>query len=762
VALLALKRKWVLVAAGVLLTAALIAGAIYSWRFGLRRQETTVAAKPEAPPDLEKLRDQFGAGVEAIQRKDGAAAVKHLSSFTFGPRAVEEYRLYDLAQGQHLKGDNAAARRTLAQLWSRNPRLVYAEEAGFNLAAMHAAAGDAPQAADVAADVAARADSNAAAIARWGEAQQRLAYGDIAGAARAARRIIISSPRSELAASAIAMLRAVWSLQPDEPLHLTTGERLERGVSLLRDGDPRNAYDELTALAPFAPESLAQAIVLNRGLALYQMRRYQDAIQVLEPLTSGSYNVAIPSLYHLSKSYRSLANSIDPTITKTITEKKRVGNVKVKVGQGKNAKKVTRPKIVTVKRIVKLVDAAKKANKDEYERLSTERLKDLLQLPLSRPVRLEVLNTLIAVAEAKDQDDIEQQLIRDVVRIDPPADPGLQHFWVKAWAAFVRGDLETGKSLFRFLSDTYTSPNVKRQADYWYARSIERQGQKEEARAIYDRLASAPYLDLYAIHSVARGAKHEENHTNPLKKAGPDWREIAEKEMPKDLRLAYELTALSDLRDARVEIQKNMTAENDRFSQALLAELYNSAGSPVLMQRAVKRAFPQIATVEQDSAPAYFLKMYYPVKYQDAIRKYAARNGVEPYLVMGLILQESSFIPNAKSAVGATGLMQLMAPTARELAQRLHVPFAQARLENPEVNIQLGTAHLKRLINMFGGNAQLAVASYNGGQGNVLRWKRVAQGRPLDELIESIPFPETRNYVKRVMMLRSSYERIAQ
>ena len=387
------------------------------------------------------------------------------------------------------------------------------------------------------------------------------------------------------------------------------------------DGDPRNAYDELTALAPFAPESLAQAIVLNRGLALYQMRRYQDAIHVLEPLTSGSYKFAIPSLYHLSKSYRVLANAIDPTITKTITEKKRVGNVKVKVGKGKNAKTVTKPKIVTVKRTVKLVDAAKKATKDEYERLSTERLKDLLQLPLSRPVRLEVLNTLIAVAEAKDQDDIEQQLIRDVVKIDPPADPGLQHFWGKAWAAFVRGDLETAKSLLRFLGDTYTNPNVKRQADYWYARSIERQGQKEEARAVYDRLASAPYLDLYAIHSVARGAKHEENHTNPLNKTGPDWREIAEKEMPKDLRLAYELTALSDLRDARVEIQKNMTAENDRFSQALLAEHYNSAGSPVLTQRAVKRAFPQIATVEQDSAPAYFLKMYYPVKYQDAIKK---------------------------------------------------------------------------------------------------------------------------------------------
>ncbi|HEV8658953.1 MAG TPA: transglycosylase SLT domain-containing protein, partial [Thermoanaerobaculia bacterium] len=63
---------------------------------------------------------------------------------------------------------------------------------------------------------------------------------------------------------------------------------------------------------------------------------------------------------------------------------------------------------------------------------------------------------------------------------------------------------------------------------------------------------------------------------------------------------------------------------------------------------------------------------------------------------------------------------------------------------------------------LFGGNALLAVASYNAGQGNVLNWRRSARARPMDELIESIPYAETRNYVKRVVMLRSSYARIAQ
>jgi soluble lytic murein transglycosylase len=154
--------------------------------------------------------------------------------------------------------------------------------------------------------------------------------------------------------------------------------------------------------------------------------------------------------------------------------------------------------------------------------------------------------------------------------------------------------------------------------------------------------------------------------------------------------------------------------------------------------------------------------MYYPVKYDDTIRTYSARNSVDPFLVMGLILQESYFNPQARSRVGATGLMQIMPATGKELGARLHVPFSAARLENPEVNVELGTFHLKNLINLFGGNAYLAIASYNGGQGNVLKWKRAAAGKPLDEILESIPFPETRNYVKRVTMLRSAYSRIAQ
>ena len=166
----------------------------------------------------------------------------------------------------------------------------------------------------------------------------------------------------------------------------------------------------LSALAPDAPPSLELPIQLNRGLALFQMRRLEESTRALEPLTSTYYRYSIPALYHLAKSYQALAAAIDPTVNKIVVEK--VGTVKVRVGKGKNRKTVTQPKFANVKRTVKLVDIAKKEKKDEYESLSVERLKDLLQLQLAHEVRLEVLNTLIAVAESKNQDDYEQELIR--------------------------------------------------------------------------------------------------------------------------------------------------------------------------------------------------------------------------------------------------------------------------------------------------------------------------------------------------------------
>jgi soluble lytic murein transglycosylase-like protein len=749
------KRGW-LIAIVIAVIPAIVAVAIYLTIGRETRNELVGPPKPEAPPDLAKLRPAFSAGLQALQQKDGTAAVKHFSSFKCGQRDVEEYRLFFLANGYQLAGNPRSVRMTLAELWARSPRLVYWSDAAFTLGGLYGAAGDWNHASAVYHVIASRSDqSSISANARWQYLTTRFAAGDVTAVLNTARDIAVKNPRAPQAGDAISILRSLTSQKPADPIKLTPGQRLERSVGLLRDGDPQNALAEMNTFdtaGDFADVRLP--IQLNKGLALNQLHRYEESSKLLELLASGPFKIAIPAIYTASKNYRLLSLSINPIVNKTIIVRQRVGTIRV---PAKGKKPVLKPKYANVRKTIQLIDQAKKAKKEDYDRLATERLKDLLSLPLAAEVRIEVLNTLIATAEAKNDDDFEQKLITELATLDASQEAGLQHFWAKAWAAYVREDFNGAVELFVFIRDTYRNPNVKRQADYWRARAIERTGKQEEAAAIYRSLAAAPYADLYVIYCQAHGAPHQDPGINPLKEERPDWPEIAENGMPNELRLAYELTALNDARDARLEIQKNLKRSNQPYADALLADLYNSTGDMLLMMRSARRAFPQLATVEQDSVPPYFLKMYYPRKYEEAIVKYAKQNNLDPYLIMGLIHQESTFNPTARSPVGAVGLMQLMPPTAKELARRLH---SSANVDNPEVNIRLGSFYFRQLVDMFGGVAQLAVASYNAGMGNVMRWRRAAPKKPLDEFIESVPFPETRNYVKRVTMLSASYRRL--
>jgi soluble lytic murein transglycosylase-like protein len=741
------RRRWVVVVAVVLVPVMAAVTVLWTRPHRWLNREFVVPAVPEAPPDLQKLRPAFDAGLEALRRGDGADAVKQFSSFTFGKRAVEQYRLYYLANACQLAGQRGRARATLAQLWRSHPAFVVQTDAGLNLGGLYASIADWRHAARVFDEVAAQADNSAiAASARWSAIDSSFARGDIASVLYDARNIAIRNPRAAQASHAIELVRAITGVAKDAPVKLSDAERLTRAVSFLRDGDPQNALDELTALdASGVPADLRLPMELNRGLALNQLHRFEESNKVLEPLASGAYRIAIPAIFTASQNYRALSSFINPMVTKTIVVKQQV--------KAKGKKK----RFKNVKKNVQLVDLAKKAKRDEYDHLSAERLKDLLPLPLADEVRIGVLNTLIGLVEARNQDDYEQQLVVQLAKLDPSQEAGLQHFWDKAWTAYARGDLNGARDLLAFVRNSYRGPNTKREAMYWYARCGERLGRKAEAAAMYHELVSAPYDDIYATEAEKRGAKRQASNDNPLTANRPDWRDIAEQNMPKELRLGYELTALSDFRDAQQEIDKNRGRGNQPFADALLADLYHASGNAIPMLKALHSAFPALATVEQGSVPPYFLKMYYPLKYDDWIRKYASKSGVDPYTIMGLIHQESYYNARAKSGAGATGLMQLMPATGRELAANFHIA---PRLDDPETNIRLGTAHYKMLVNLFSGSNELAIAAYNAGQGRVLQWRRAATGKPMDEFIEAIPYRETRTYVKHVVMLASTYKRM--
>src|SRR3954451_19007764 len=204
------RRGWVVAVAAVLAPVLIVMGVLRVRQTRVNRREFVVPAKPEAPPDLEKLRPAFTAGLDANHRRDGAEAVKQLSSFHFGKRAVDEYRMYYLGSAYQLSGDGVRARTSLADLLSRHPAFVHFADAGMNLGGLYAAIGDWRHAADAYATVATKTDdSNAAASARWSAVDARFAHGDIAAVLYDARTIAIKNPRSPQAVHALELARAI-------------------------------------------------------------------------------------------------------------------------------------------------------------------------------------------------------------------------------------------------------------------------------------------------------------------------------------------------------------------------------------------------------------------------------------------------------------------------------------------------------------------------------------------------------------------------
>jgi soluble lytic murein transglycosylase len=116
-----------------------------------------------------------------------------------------------------------------------------------------------------------------------------------------------------------------------------------------------------------------------------------------------------------------------------------------------------------------------------------------------------------------------------------------------------------------------------------------------------------------------------------------------------------------------------------------------------------------------------------------------------------LIRQESRFITDVRSNVGASGLMQLMPATARWTARKIGLEFKPEQVNDRDVNLRLGSAYFKRVLDDFGGSLTLATAAYNAGPGRPRRWRENPAAIEAAAWAESIPFNETRDYVKKVL-----------
>ena len=150
------------------------------------------------------------------------------------------------------------------------------------------------------------------------------------------------------------------------------------------------------------------------------------------------------------------------------------------------------------------------------------------------------------------------------------------------------------------------------------------------------------------------------------------------------------------------------------------------------------------------------MRQRFPTPFRREVSARAREIGLDPAYVYGLIRQESRFIIDARSGVGASGLMQIMPATARWTARKIGVAYTPGLIADRDMNLRLGTAYLKLVLDDFGGSEALAAAAYNAGPGRPRKWR---DGPALEPAIwaENIPFPETRDYVKKVLSNATYY-----
>lgn len=210
------------------------------------------------------------------------------------------------------------------------------------------------------------------------------------------------------------------------------------------------------------------------------------------------------------------------------------------------------------------------------------------------------------------------------------------------------------------------------------------------------------------------------------------------------------------------ELRYGAKRDGQPFVMAMeLAELSNQRGEAPKGLRHLKGTANGYLGLRFDAAPVRFWKLAFPFPYRAAITGRAGENGLDPYLLAGLIRQESEFDPKVVSYARAVGLTQVMPGTGRELSRKVGIRgYHVGRLKDADTNLRLGTYYLKSVLDSFGGRVEPALASYNAGKSRADKWLTWADYREPAEFIETIPFNQTREYVQILLRNADVYRRL--
>ena len=356
-----------------------------------------------------------------------------------------------------------------------------------------------------------------------------------------------------------------------------------------------------------------------------------------------------------------------------------------------------------------------------------------------------------------------------------PSDPNaaLCH-WRAALSEYVRGRNEAEKMLQEhvrfFPGDEHTPASL-----YFLGRLAEAKKDNSAARVYYAEIEAA-YPNFYYTLLARERLKGAVAVATPSPAAVAF---LASVQFPLRKRLEdFTPTAATTVRiersrlltaaalDTASDQELRFGGKSDAQGHIVAIELAANAtrrGNPEQGVRWVKAMAPNYLMMPLESAPREFWRYAYPLPWRRELEEYSQAQGLDPFLMAGLIRQESEFDARVISHSNAHGLSQIMPATGRELAQRLGIPrYSTTLLFNPVVNIRMGTFHLKNMFNYFGQKGEEAIASYNAGMGRVGGWVKNSpqQYREPAEWVETIPIDETRGYVQSVLRNADFYRRL--
>jgi soluble lytic murein transglycosylase len=310
---------------------------------------------------------------------------------------------------------------------------------------------------------------------------------------------------------------------------------------------------------------------------------------------------------------------------------------------------------------------------------------------------------------------------------------------------------------------------------YFLGRSYEKKSDFPAARAAFDALVAhfpntyfgllgADRLKMPELKSVTASSETQaffqsvpwtKRDQFPSFKPGP----VAEERLKRAELL--ELTGLNDFAEGELRFAAHLDGEQNNIYAMQLAKYAMQRNAPDDALHCIKLYAPGYLYMPLDQAPLEFWQLAFPIPFRGAIEYFSKNQKLDPFLVAALIRQESDFNIKEVSEAHAYGLMQLVPATGRELARHFAIRrLGTSDLTTPDLNIQLGTYYLRTLLDRFNGQMEWVLAAYNAGPGRSDLWRNWGPFEETADLVEVIPFHETRLYVQIVERNAEIYRRL--